>query len=178
MAEIALRRVTDEHAAGPCEDLFREYIDWVSDQLLAHHGVPLDAHRTETVHAEFRAEWPKLLGAAGRIYLASVDGAPAAVGVLKPVSTEVGELKRMFVRPAHRGLGLGRLLASRLVDDSRALGHRWLRLESFDFMTSAHALYRSLGFRDSGPFDGSEAARHGVATFETFMVLDLTHRPG
>lgn len=171
--DVRLLRVTDAGAAAPCEDLFREYVGWVGEQLLTRHGVEIDAAETEIVHDAFRTEWPKLFGPTGRMYLVVVDGEPAAVGTLKPVSAETAELKRMYVRPAHRCLGLGRRLVRRIVDDARLLGFRTVRLETFTFMTGAHALYRAAGFVDTAPFDGSEAAEHGVDGFELFMALDL-----
>lgn len=165
--------MTDDRAAQPCDLLFREYVAWVADQLWLRHGVPLDDARSDVVHAGFRAEWPKLFGSEGRMYLATVDGRPAGVGALKPVSSDEAEMKRVYVRPDHRGLGLGRRLAQQIVDDARLLGHRAVRLETFDFMTDAHSLYGSLGFVETAPFEGSEAAGHGVDVFELFMTLDL-----
>ena len=79
----------------------------------------------------------------------------------------------MYVRPEHRGLGLGRLLMDRAVHDARALGYRSAQLETFDFMREAQSLYRSFGFVETVPFDDSEGADHGVAEFELFMRVNL-----
>jgi len=92
----------------------------------------------------------------GRILLAEVDGAVAGIGCLKQLSPEIGEIKRMYVRPAFRRLGLGRLLLEGLLEEGRAIGYESIRLDSTRFMTAAHTLYRSYGFRDIDPYPESE----------------------
>ncbi len=87
-----------------------------------------------------------LLASGGRVYVAEVDGEPVGVGGLKLLGEKVGEIKRMFVRPEARGLGVGREIVVQLIEDARTLGCETLVLESATFMHSAHALYRSVGF--------------------------------
>jgi GNAT superfamily N-acetyltransferase len=170
---IELRRVTDEAGAVPCDELFRDYLAWLSGQLRARHAVPIDDDEVEGAHATFRLEWPKLFGERGRLLLALVEGRPSGVAVLKPVSVEVCELKRMYVRPEARGLGVAGRLLDQLVHDARAIGYASMRLETFDFMTAAHGLYRRAGFVDIPPFEGTEGGDHGVADFEVCMAVDL-----
>ena len=175
---VDLIRLTDEAGAAPCDALFHDYLDWLSGQLWTRHRVPIDADELEGAHATFRVEWPKLFGPRGRMLLAVVDGAPAGVAVLKPVSAEVCELKRMYVRPEHRGLGVAGRLLGRLVSDARSLGYASMRLETFAFMTTAHALYRRAGFVDTPRFEGTEGGDHGVAELEVCMALDLVAATG
>ena len=165
--------MTDEAGAAPCDALFREYLAWLSGQLWQQHRVPIDDVEIEGAHATFRVEWPRLFGSRGRMLLAVVDGSPAGVAALKPVSAEECELKRMYVRPEHRGLGVAGRLLDRLVSDARSLGYGSMRLETFDFMTTAHALYRRRGFVDTPRFEGTEGGDHGVADFEVCMALAL-----
>jgi GNAT superfamily N-acetyltransferase len=174
MAVIELRRPVDGAGAAAIEALLGEYVDWVVEQLWSQHGLRVGAGGAAQVNDAFRAEWPKLLGPRGRLYLALVDGAPAGMAALKPVTMDDSELKRIYVRPAHRGLGLARRLVEQVIDDARSLGYRRMRLESLDFMRPAHALYRSLGFVDTDRFEGFEGDGRGVEAFELFMILDLT----
>jgi GNAT superfamily N-acetyltransferase len=104
----------------------------------------------------------------GRLLLARLaDGTLAGCGALRRLEPGVAELKRMWTRPALRGQGVARALAVSLLDAARAAGDRRVRLETLDGMQAAHALYRSLGFREVAPPPGQ--ARPGVR----FMELDL-----
>ena len=71
---IELRRVIDEEGAQPCEVLIREYVDWLCHQLWREHEVVIDAAEMEAAHQAFRAEWPRLFEARGRMWLALVEG--------------------------------------------------------------------------------------------------------
>src|SRR5580704_9614201 len=123
MADVVLVNICDESDISQCEPLFREYGEWSREKLSQDCGFNLSEGDLETAHALFRAEWPKLLGSHGRLYLATVDGDAAGVGALKPVSSDSGELKRMFIRPAYRRMGIGRLILERIIDDARRIGY-------------------------------------------------------
>lgn len=85
---------------------------------------------------------------AGRLYLALCDGTPAGCIALHPLDDKRCELKRLYVRPAFRRGGLGRMLSERIIADARQIGYREMLLDTLPFLTEAIALYRSLGFRE------------------------------
>ncbi len=173
MPAIELRRLRDPDDAAACDELFAEYGRWIVEQLGVVHGLVLTEQQFERVHTAFRDDRHKVFGARGRLYLAEVDGATAGVSALRPVSATEAEVKRVYVRPAYRGLGLGRRLLGRLLDDARELGFATVRLESLDFMAEAHGLYRAFGFADTERFPGFEGVGHGVEPYEVFMRLTL-----
>ena len=173
MPSVEIRRVTDLAEVGRCEPLFREFIDLACGGMAERHGVVIGPEGIEALHEGLRREWPELVGGRGRLYLALVDGREAGVSVLKPTSEVAAELKRMYVREEHRGLGLARRLLGQLVADARDVGFEAILLETFDYMVEAQALYRSVGFVEIERFDGHEGHAHGVAPHEVFMRLDL-----
>src|SRR4051794_23439396 len=72
---------------------------------------------------------------------------PAGCGGVKLVGSEYGEIKRMYVRPQFRGLGLAKLMLAHLQDYTRAQGIHVLRLETGIHQLDAIALYEWFGFR-------------------------------
>jgi GNAT superfamily N-acetyltransferase len=73
----------------------------------------------------------------------------AAAGSVPGTSAEV---KRLYVRPAARGTGLGMRLVQAVIDGARAIGYRELKLDTLDRMADARALYTNLGFRECAPY--------------------------
>ncbi len=81
-----------------------------------------------------------------------VDGAPAGCGGVQLVEGEYAELKRMYVRPAYRGRGLGKLLVEELTRHAAEHGLTLIRLETGIHQVEALGLYRGLGFERIPPF--------------------------
>jgi GNAT superfamily N-acetyltransferase len=76
----------------------------------------------------------------------------AGTVALRPMSIDLGEIRRLYVRPAVRGQGVGRALMVALINEARSAGYRDLRLETLEAMSEARELYRSLGFREVPPW--------------------------
>jgi len=89
----------------------------------------------------------------GRLLLASYDGTLTGCGALHKLETDICEMKRLYLRPAFRGKGLGRIIAERLISEARAIGYRRMRLDTIgSSMKDAVALYRLLGFEEIPPY--------------------------
>ena len=92
----------------------------------------------------------------GALLLAWVDGQVAGCCALRPLDgsdyANSAEMKRLYVRPAFRGLGLGRLLTEGILDAGRAAGYSCVLLDTLDDMESARALYEDLGFEEIPPY--------------------------
>jgi GNAT superfamily N-acetyltransferase len=170
---LTVANATATYVSEVVEPLFRQYGDWVAGRLEQDHGITLTEADLARHHEAFRDELPKLLGSRGRLLVARLDDEPVGVGSLKPVDDTTAEIKRVYVRPAAQGLGVGRAILTRLVQDATTEGYAIVRLETLGFMTTARALYRALGFIDTPRFEGSETAGTVLEELTIAMQLDL-----
>jgi ribosomal protein S18 acetylase RimI-like enzyme len=113
---------------------------------------------------DFERELAELPANYVALLLAEVEGQVAGCAGVREFEPGVGELKRLYVRPAFRGLGLGRTLSEEAIARARAAGFRALRLDTLPTMAAADALYRSLGFREIEPYRPNPIA--GTQYFE------------
>jgi DNA-binding MarR family transcriptional regulator/ribosomal protein S18 acetylase RimI-like enzyme len=97
---------------------------------------------------------------AGLLLVASLHGEPVGCGALIFYPDAVGLVKRMWVAPSVRGLGLGRRLLYELEDRGRANGVRLMRLETRDELTEAIRMYETSGYREVDPFNDEPYAHH------------------
>lgn len=134
----------------PAAEIFAEYAASIADVAgcsLQHQGFEAEL-----------ATLPGLYAPPAGCMLLAVD-APAGLAVdaqsvlgciamrpLPRLGPHACEMKRMYVRPAARGRGLGRQLGERLLAEARAAGYRVMLLDTSDTMYAAIALYRALGF--------------------------------
>lgn len=102
----------------------------------------------------------------GRLLLAG-DGEPAGCVALRRLDAGTAEIKRLYVRAAHRGTGLGRSLALAAIAAARETGARRVVLDTLPSMIQAQALYRSLGFRESAAYLASPTP--GALCFERVL---------
>jgi GNAT superfamily N-acetyltransferase len=133
------------HARFP-EDLnqvvaiFREYI--------ASPKADLGFQNSER---EFAALPGKYAAPQGRLLLAWQGDTVVGCAALRAVDAECCELKRVYVRPAARGLQLGRRLVEQMLQEARAAGYQRMALDVLPEFETAQALYRQLGFVDAEP---------------------------
>jgi ribosomal protein S18 acetylase RimI-like enzyme len=117
--------------------MMREYIEWIALDL---------------AFQEINAELDGLPGdyAPPRgVLLVAADGDRyAGVIALRPIDTRICEMKRLFIRPEARGLGLARRLIDALLAEARRLGYAEIRLDTLPMMGAAQALYEAMGFVD------------------------------
>lgn len=92
----------------------------------------------------------------GALLLAKIDGAIAGCCALRPLDSSdyvnAAEMKRLYVRPAFRRLGLGRQLAEAILDAALMAGYDSVLLDTLDDMEIARAMYEELGFKEIPPY--------------------------
>lgn len=140
-------------------DLFKEYVAWL--------GIDLSFQRLDHELDHLST----MYGPPGGCLIIGRDaGAPVACVGLRRRSDHTAEMKRLFVREAARGRGLGRTLALEAIEHARRLGYHRVVLDTLDQMSAAHGLYAALGFEVIEPY--YENPIPGAR----FMALDI--RPG
>lgn len=88
----------------------------------------------------------------GIIILALVDGQGAGCVALRRISDSICEMKRLYVREAYRGLGIGNKLISIIIEEARKLNYKYMRLDTLSTLKSAFKLYKSYGFYEIEPY--------------------------
>jgi putative acetyltransferase len=165
-AGISIAEVRDEEDLLQARLLLEEYFASLADQL-ASLGLDLAATRRQEV-ASLPGEYAP---PSGRLLLALLGGEAAGCVTLRPLpasppvagrgtspSLEPGsepsvcELRRLYVRPAYRGTGLGRHLTLAAIAAARAMAYDRVRLNTLPSMSRARALYATLGFREIPPY--------------------------
>ena len=148
-----------------------EYATWVFDEIEKMSGMAAP----EILGAEVADYVPTVIDKVcgdppprGVFYLVEDAGELLAMGGLRRSEDGVAELKRVYVRPAGRGRGLGEAIARRLLADARAFGYRRVRLDTLPFMGTAQSLYEAMGFVDCAPYpvEMPEAFRASIRYME------------
>ncbi|UCU99577.1 GNAT family N-acetyltransferase [Acidovorax radicis] len=142
---VTLRIPSSPADMDAVRDIFREYADAL--------GVDLCFQNFETELAQLPGDYAAPRGA---LLLAEVEGAVAGCCALRPLDAadypNASEMKRLYVRKAFRGFGLGRELAEAMLDLARQAGYACVLLDTLDEMESARALYTDLGFEEIPPY--------------------------
>lgn len=164
---IPAHTATHRHAL---QELNTEYLQWV----IAGFGKITGASAQEMLGMEVPAYVASVIDKVcgdppprGIFYLVELEGVLAGMGGLRWVRDGVAEVKRIYVRPAHRGQRLGESILRRVLDDATAFGYRAMWLDSAPFMQSAQRMYERFGFVDRGPYEEVEAPKelHPIVRF-------------
>lgn len=130
-------------------ELFRERVSAVNLIVSREYNISLDVKASlEQDMARLQQYSPP----SGCLLLAEYDGKITGCAGLRKMIENVGEVKRMYVRPEYRRKGIGRSLLQAIITQARQIGYSRLRLESAPFSKEAQALFYSEGFQKIEPY--------------------------
>ncbi len=143
--DIELKYPDTPELIDAARELFREYARSLEVDLCF-----------QNFDAELAALPGEYAAPGGHLLLAFVDTALAGCGAFRAAAeadyANACEMKRLYVWPAFRRFGLGRLLAQRLMDEARRSGYSVMLLDTLDDMEAARGLYGTLGFEEIAPY--------------------------
>jgi ribosomal protein S18 acetylase RimI-like enzyme len=136
-----------------------EFITWIADQFRVNYQLDAASNIGQTIPEYVNTHLPELTSLAppdGIIYLLRDEGNIVGMGAIRKLSNEIGEIKRMYIRPLYRGRGYGKQMLNILLEAGRELGCSAFRLETSKFMTVAQHIYKSVGFTERDEYPESE----------------------
>ncbi len=152
MPDIQIKAASTETDFDATQELFREYAE----------SLPFDL-AYQNFEGEIAAFPGKYAEPQGCLLVVEVDGMPMGAVGLKPLERGVAEIKRLYVWPGTRGLGLGRLLVAEIVARGRSIGYRMLRLDTIrGLMVGARRVYQEVGFVEIPSYYDSPIERGGL----------------
>ena len=152
--------------------LWTDYLTWGNETMQINYGV--HPHNPTKIVEQDIKEIDRYLPPDGQVFLAFIENKACGIGCLNNLGKEVGELKRMFVDPSFRKLGIGKAILQSVINAAKEVGHKKLRLNTPKFMETAHSLYLSFGFKPILPYPEVEITED-YRKYLLFMELDLLH---
>ncbi|WP_312112068.1 GNAT family N-acetyltransferase [Brevibacillus reuszeri] len=138
---LSIGRVTGENQYQQVRELFTEYVDSL--------GIDLSFQNIETELQSLPGEYAEPEGC---ILLATYQEQTAGCVALRKIDEDVCEMKRLYVKLNYKGKGIGRELASSIIEEAKKRGYSYIRLDTLPTMGQAISLYSSLGFYEIEPY--------------------------
>jgi GNAT superfamily N-acetyltransferase len=155
-------------------ELNLEYLTWIDEEVYTRYGARVNPDGTvkEYFDSVFH-EFSEIKPPEGLICILEVDGKAVGIGVLKYLSEEVGEIKRMYIRPQYRGHGFGKEIYQLLEKQAKEYGYRLLRLDTAKFLEAAFHIYSKMGYVEVDRYSGGEWDHRNDIHWTIFMEKQL-----
>lgn len=149
--------------ASDIKELFMEYTDMLveNDPAVANY-LQVQNYDSELEHLHVKYGLPE-----GRLYLAEIGDEAAGCIALRRIDEEIGEIKRLYVRPSFRGNKIAHKLIERILQDAKCIGYKSVLLDTLPFLNEAIHLYKKYGFYEIKSYNDSPM------TTAIYMKLDL-----
>ncbi len=166
---VTIETVRTQKQAKAAENLAWDFVAWLRERY-PDLDADIDLYLAEQ---DFAKKIKDVLGnygpPKGECLLASLDGDPVGILMLKDLGDGNCELNRMFVRDMARGLGIGRRLVTTMIDTAKERGFRVMNLSAMPRHDEALGLYRSMGFTND-----TSVVLDGKTASSVLMSLELT----
>ena len=152
--------------------LSQEYVTWMIAEIRERYP-ELDIHEFTSEHEydDIRKKFPgEHVPPDGCLLLALSENKACGCVAVGRLTDDICEIRTLFVRPAFRGMGVGKKLVEASLNEARKFGYAYARLDTLAFMDSALKLYRSLGFYDIEPYRDISAS---LKRYICFLELKL-----
>ena len=164
---LKIIQATEEHISN-VRELFQQNFSSTNLMISREFNIDFDVNAfLEQEMAKIKQFYPP----SGQLLLAEYE-VIIGCACLRKIGENVGEVKRMYVRPEYRRKGIGRSLLQAIITEARQIGYSKIRLDSAPFAKSAQALYYSTGFRNIEPYSESEIPKEYHSRW-VFMELVL-----
>jgi putative acetyltransferase len=165
---IEIKQASTERELDSVRHLTRTFVDWLRRAYPDTHE--MIARYFDVLEAEMASLPGEYAPPTGRLLVAYCDGEVAGTVSVRDIGNLTCEMKHMFVLSKFHGKGIGRALATELVNQSRKMGYARMRLDTSHGQEAAQGLYRSLGFQEIPPY---YELPENVRTSMVFLELRL-----
>ncbi|MFN6498683.1 MAG: GNAT family N-acetyltransferase [Nostoc sp. DedQUE01] len=139
---------TEEHKSH-IKNLFFDYFNETKSIFSQEYNINIDVN---TFSEQYITQLDEFLLASGRLLLGQYEEQIAGCACLRNINQDIGEIKRMYVKPQFRQKGIGRALLQAIINEATDIGYSKLRLDTAPYAKEAHALYRAFGFYNIEPY--------------------------
>ena len=156
MNMVEIRRCSTDSDFSSAIQITKDYVEWLSIDLAF-----------QDIDEELE-NFPSMYGPPDGLFLLAKHRSEIVGGVgLRRLTTEVCEMKRLFVYDSFKGKGVGKKLCSEIIEEAKDMGYEKMRLDTLGRMHEAMSLYESLGFKEIDPY------RFNPDPTTTYMELNL-----
>ena len=139
--------------------LTEEYFTWINDEVQQRYSIDTFSIIGESIleYAEKTLEHlSSYLPPEGIYYILLIKGKIGGMGALRKLKIDIGEIKRMYIKPEYRKKGYGKAMLKQLLKKGKEFGFSTVRLDTGKFMDAAQYVYRSAGFQEREKYPETE----------------------
>jgi len=141
--------VENEEHKSHIKSLFFDYFNETKLIFSQKFNINIDVN---TFSDQYLTQLDEFLPPSGRLLLGKYEEQIAGCLCLRKINQDIGEIKRMYVKPKFRRKGIGRALLQGIINEATDLGYSKIRLDTAPYAKEAHTLYRAFGFKNIEPY--------------------------